>query len=65
MGHLSLAPSSPLRVSARLNVYIRASEDGNGPRSRAFARQSDPSRTRQASSLHPLDTCIDAFRNRY
>jgi len=60
----SLAPSSPLRVSARLNVYIRASEDGKGPRSRAFARQSDPSRTRQASSLHPLDTCIDAFRNR-
>jgi len=50
--------------SARLNVYIRASEGGNGPRSRAFARQSDPSRTRQASSLHPLDSCIDAFRNR-
>jgi len=50
--------------SARLNIYIRASEGGNGPRNRALARQSDPSRTRQASSLHPLESCIDAFRNR-
>ena len=50
---------------ARLNVYTRASEGGKGPRSRTLARQSDPSRTRQASSLHPLDSCIDAFRNRY
>jgi len=60
---VSLAPSSPLRVSARLNVYIRACEGGKGPRSRTLARQSDPSRTRQGSSLHPLHSCIDAFLN--